>query len=139
MSRVEEALLRDGFLHHETQETAGNWCIETFPEYNTLENRSLAILEETVELVVATGGFTPDQIREAVNAVLTKCSQQTNASSVPEEAADVQLCLYALAVQQKFDVHRETDKKMQLNRSRPLEYYQMKTQQKRKAGLRLER
>lgn len=50
--------------------------------------------------------------------LLMKVTAQYNDPSIPEEIADVFICLYRLADRFHIDVHDEVDKKMAINRQR---------------------
>jgi hypothetical protein len=120
----------------EDQESVGAWTQETFPEYNSLQHRIEAIVEEVFELGILEGLTLKDAIR-IFNIVWQKnlIQRANNTSEDPSaEAADVQSCLYAYADNKGFSLQEALNKKMELCRSRPPEYYAKKVQLKKDMG-----
>lgn len=122
-------------MPRETQKTVGEWGVKTFPGQNNLYGRIAAILEEAVELAVASGMSEEDLFNITGQAAAKSMRQETH--DLQEEAADVLSCIYALAHLEGFDVHLALDHKMELCRARPQSYYDAKTQAKVDAGMRI--
>lgn len=114
----------------ETQASIGKWTAATFPGGDPASPRkALRALEEMVELCLAAGASASD-IEEAVDAASLNAratgfhkrqmfyESRPNPAKVPEEAADVQIVLYALAHQREFDLDAEVARKMAVNRAR---------------------
>lgn len=120
----------------ETQSSVYRWCKDTFPEFKGLKGRATALVEEAVELCLA-AGMTKEEIEAAVSVPLQKANLRKEDESDRGEIADVQICVWAYAEEAGFSAQHETDKKMEINRSRPPEYYEMKTKQKKELGMKL--
>lgn len=119
----------------EDQHTVYEWTKTAFPGLDNQTARTVAVLEEAIELAVA-AGLKPERILNVVNVTLAKVHKQKNfPGNDQEETADLLSCIYAYAGQRKFDAHEELDNKMVINRGRPLSYYREKTASKVAAGL----
>jgi len=116
----------------ETQKSVHEWCKVTFPRFMGQQGRATAVLEEAVELALAAGVNT-ETIYATVRVPIMKESTR-NQANAPEEIADVLVSLYSCAEEMGLDAHAELGKKMELNRSRPTEYYAEKTAQKEGLG-----
>lgn len=125
----------------ETPETVGEWIRATFPEWSGPQGRALAIVEEAVELALASG-LSHEQIQSAVNLSFHQDTTRKQQSDyVPEsdegEVADIMLNLYAYANEQGYNIQASLDKKMEKNRKKSFYDYQQKTQLKKRLGLQL--
>lgn len=114
----------------ETQETVSAWALETFGPRD-LKYRARMVLEEAVELAMASGCGFEDVIR-TVHGTMMKSEPTTDNVS---EAADVYSCLLAYAEQGGFSAQEALNTKMAYNRTRSKEYYEGK--QKYKQELRI--
>jgi NTP pyrophosphatase (non-canonical NTP hydrolase) len=123
----------------ETQKSVHGWCKAMFPGYVGVKGRAVALIEEAVELSIA-AGVPYDTIRAAVEVPILKetvrmgSGQSWNPNADREEVADVLVCVYAYAEEAGYDAHQELDEKMELNRSRSMEYYAKKTAEKMDKG-----
>jgi NTP pyrophosphatase (non-canonical NTP hydrolase) len=111
----------------ETQQTIGEWALETFPGEPTLASRHcLRLLEEVVELCREAGAY-PACIVQVVHAALSdvrKARQRegftelSRPERVPNELADCAIMLDTLAYRAGVDLRAEVDHKMEINRAR---------------------
>lgn len=126
----------DVLIHRgrETQDSTAQWVEERFTGYRGQKNRSLAVVEEAAELALASQA-SPEEIRATIEVPIRKNAERGDSGDPREEAADVQICLWAYGADAGFLVEEATDKKMELNRSRPASYYAMKTAEKEKMGM----
>ena len=130
------------FTNGENQVTVHSWVKDVFPEWSGVRARALAIVEEAVELALATG-LTKPEIESAVNLPCVKEFKRIAADPnyKPEdprgEVADVYINVLAYAEEAGFDAKKELDAKMKKNRSRSKEHYRAKTAQKKALGLKL--
>ena len=125
----------------ETQESLNTWVHESFPEWSGPKGRSLAIIEEAVELALVVG-LTSEEILSAVNLpIIKEAKRREDPDYVPEgpegEVADIYLNVLAFAEEVGVDAKKALNHKMKINRSRPKEYYLEKTRLKKELGLKL--
>lgn len=126
----------------ETQQTVNAWVHECFPEWAGPRGRALAVVEEAIELALATG-LTKDEIQSAVEVPIQKemLRREADPNYKPEavegEIADTLLNVLAYAEEVGVNAHAALNAKMCINRSRPKEHYLAKTKQKKDLGLKL--
>lgn len=142
--RDEIERLRKAEPKGETQQSVSQWCRDVFPEYLGLDNRSIAVLEEAVELALGCG-VTPETIRSVIEVPIRKeiergwqPGSQPDRANLEEEVGDLQINLFAIAEEAGIRTQGALNAKMEKNRSRPLEYYRAKSQRKVEMGLRLQ-
>lgn len=129
------------FTDGENQVTVNSWVHEAFPEWAGPRARALAIVEEAVELAIATG-LNTEEIISAVRLPIIKDEMRRQDSNyVPEgpegEVGDVYINVLAYAEEIKVDAKKAMNDKMKVNRSRPNEFYLAKTAAKKALGLKL--
>jgi NTP pyrophosphatase (non-canonical NTP hydrolase) len=129
------------FTNGETQQTVNAWVHDCFPEWSGPRARALAIIEEAVELALATG-LSTEEIKSAVDLpIIKETMRRLDPDYVPEgpdgEVADTLLNVLAYAEEIKVDAHKALNEKMKINRSRPKEHYLKKTAEKKALGLKL--
>jgi NTP pyrophosphatase (non-canonical NTP hydrolase) len=123
-----------GRRDRESQQSTVEWAKDIWGVTSELR-RGIAVLEEAAELALEMG-LTPEQIHATVEVPILKAPKTSGPmDNWAEEAADVLLCLYALADRMGFDLHAALDKKMATNRSRPKSYYEGKQAAKLALGL----
>lgn len=94
---------------NETAKSMHKWANDTFGQA-TLQARALNLLDEVIELCLATG-LLPKQIDDSIN-------YPTKISNVSIELADCNIMLQALSHMASVDLDAATDIKMELNRKR---------------------
>lgn len=119
-------------MQQETQATVSKWSIATFKD-NSPQCRARMVLEEAIELCLASG-VTRQQVNKFTENCSWRISLQEYKSDVGGEVADVLATLYVYSTVVGIDAHQELDGKMELNRSRPQEYYDDKMKIKEAAG-----
>jgi NTP pyrophosphatase (non-canonical NTP hydrolase) len=114
---------------HETQQTIGQWAIDTFPgEPGLIPRHCLRLLEEVIELCLVAGAHVDDikltQERE-IERWTNKHAQRgvqyeryPEPEKIPGELADCDIVLMTLAHRAGIDLQAERDKKMAINRAR---------------------
>lgn len=120
----------------ETQKSVAKWCRETFPQYCfTKQSQAISIVEEAVELAVASG-CDKASIDKAVTVTLDK-ALSTIYHNRYEELADVAINALSYAEMEQKDLMFLVELKMLKNRAKPKTHYQKKHDAKLKDGLRL--
>lgn len=114
----------------ETQQSITKWAQKTFGKQDKTY-RAKMVLEEAVELAVASS-IDAYNIIDVVTGVLRR---KQLSGFIREESADVLSCLYALAGELNFDLHKELNKKMKKNLKRPQSYYDAKQAAKKADGI----
>lgn len=141
----------------EDQKSTVAWVNQAFPsdlDFKTeSEVRMNRVLEEIFEMACDFGysldrvqeiakiiyyremGKYPRRVNNKVYAEFGIVVLSENMKACYEESADVLLTLYAFAEHHGYDLHERADKKMALNRSRPMSYYHEKQRIKKESGL----
>jgi phosphoribosyl-ATP pyrophosphohydrolase len=124
----------------ETEASILDWLDATFPRSpnvaKELDTCVAAVLEEAVEVAVASGMILPRVLRIVETCYRKSIADFGNTAEVPGEAADVHLTLVNLCDRFGVSLDGAVQARMKRNRSRSQSYYDAKRAKKVSAGLR---
>lgn len=119
----------------ETQKSVADWCEEFYPGESATQ-KFINLLEEVIELGWAMG-VSKETFQKTVDLTLQKSdpSEIGDTQVQGKEIGDVQLSVYNLAEELKFDTHACLDGVMSGNRQKKLEECVARAKKKRDMGL----
>ncbi len=100
---------------HETQESIGEWSIDTFGPLTSHRVQAKRLLQEVVELC-HDAGLTAREAHHIVDALLVEPQPQPD--DIPKEMADCEIVLRQWAHRFAIVLQEQVDAKMPVNRAR---------------------